>query len=69
MGIAQSAVCQCGHEERRHFLSHEGSCADCECRKFVLPASKVVTCPTCLAGFDNEAMLAEHLRRIRANMV
>ena len=69
MRITQSTVCECGHEERRHFFTHEGSCADCECCKFVLPASKVVTCPTCLAGFADEAGLAEHLRLIRANMV
>jgi hypothetical protein len=67
MSAVQSTVCQCGHEKAIHH--GELGCCSCECRKFVLPASKVVTCPTCLAGFADEAGLAEHLAIVRKSVM
>ena len=67
MKAIQSTVCQCGHERAIHH--DELGCCGCECRKFVLPASKMAVCPTCLAKFDDAAGLAEHLARVRKSVM
>lgn len=63
MKIERLAVCLCGHEGRHHH--DELGCVNCGCRKFALPASKEVVCPTCLEKFGDTEELAAHLKLVR----